>query len=140
MPDTAADDYDSPWKGALENAFPEFVAFHFPDAHRQIDWARGHTFLDKELQQISHDAPAGRRHVDKLARVYRHDGSEDWVCIHIEVQGSRDADFAERSLFTTTASTTVTAVRWPVSQCWLTTTRDGGRTVSASSCSVAATA
>ena len=96
MPPTAADDYDSPWKGALENAFPEFVAFHFPDAHRQIDWARGHTFLDKELQQISHDAPAGRRHVDKLARVYRHDGSEDWACIHIEVQGSRDVDFAER--------------------------------------------
>jgi hypothetical protein len=28
--------------------------------------------------------------------VYRHDGSEDWVCIHIEVQGSRDAGFAER--------------------------------------------
>jgi hypothetical protein len=37
MPLSTDDDYDSPWKGALENAFPEFVAFHFPDAHRQID-------------------------------------------------------------------------------------------------------
>lgn len=79
MPPTAADDYDSLWKGALENAFPEFIAFHFPDAHRQIDWSRGHTFLDKELQQISHDAPSGRRHVDKLARVYRHDPARRFI-------------------------------------------------------------
>lgn len=95
-PVTAHDDYDSPWKDALEHAFPEFVAFYFPDTHRQIDWACGHTFLDKELQQISHDAPTGQRHVDKLARVFRHGGSEEWVCVHIEIQGQHDAGFAER--------------------------------------------
>ncbi|HRQ56864.1 MAG TPA: hypothetical protein PLN31_05550 [Azoarcus taiwanensis] len=48
----AHDDYDSPWKGALEHAFPEFMACYFADAHRQIDWSRGHAFLDKELRQI----------------------------------------------------------------------------------------
>ena len=31
--DYAADDYDSPWKDALEHAFPEFMAFYFPEAH-----------------------------------------------------------------------------------------------------------
>ena len=97
MPSTPApDDYDSPWKAALEHAFPEFVAFHFADAHARIDWMRGYTFLDKELQQIAHDAPTGRRHVDKLARVFGRDGSEEWVCIHIEIQGQHDAAFAER--------------------------------------------
>lgn len=31
------DDYDTPWKDALTRYFPEFVAFYFPVAHRQID-------------------------------------------------------------------------------------------------------
>jgi len=93
---THIDDYDSPWKGAVEHAFPEFIAFYFPDAHRQIDWDRGHTFLDKELQQITHDAPTGRRHVDKLVSVYRLDGEEEWVCVHIEIQSQHDPRFAER--------------------------------------------
>ena len=62
MPASAAqDDYDSPWKEAVEHAFPEFIDFYFPDAGRQIDWARGHRFLDKELQQIVRDAALGRR-------------------------------------------------------------------------------
>lgn len=97
MPASAAqDDYDSPWKEAVEHAFPEFIDFYFPDAGRQIDWARGHRFLDKELQQIVRDAALGRRHVDKLASVTTHAGEEDWLCVHIEVQGSMDPDFARR--------------------------------------------
>ncbi len=97
MPASAAqDDYDSPWKEAVEHAFPEFIDFYFSDAGRQIDWARGHRFLDKELQQIVRGAALGRRHVDKLASVTKHAGEEDWLCVHIEVQGSMDPDFARR--------------------------------------------
>ena len=97
MPARAAqDDYDSPWKEAVEHALPEFMEFYFPDASRQIDWARGHRFLDKELQQIVRDAALGRRHVDKLASVTTHTGEEDWLCVHIEVQGSMDPGFARR--------------------------------------------
>jgi hypothetical protein len=44
-------DFDSPWKEALEHYFPQFMAFFFPHAHGDIDWARGYEFLDKELQQ-----------------------------------------------------------------------------------------
>ena len=43
-------DYDSPWKNVLERYFPDFLAFFFPAAHAGIDWARGYTLLDKELQ------------------------------------------------------------------------------------------
>jgi len=32
-----ADEYDSPWKDAIEHAFPEFMAFYFPKAYAQID-------------------------------------------------------------------------------------------------------
>ena len=91
-----ADDYDSPWKEAVESYFPEFIEFYFPDAHRQIDWACGHVFLDQELRAVVQDAELGKRFVDKLAKVALRDGSERWVYVHLEVQGSAQAEFAER--------------------------------------------
>jgi hypothetical protein len=32
LPKATPDDYDSPWKDAVERYFPEFIAFYFPDA------------------------------------------------------------------------------------------------------------
>ena len=99
MPNPAPhNDLDSPWKEAIEHAFPEFIDFYFPRASRQIDWARGYTFLDKELQKIVRDGELGRRYVDKLVRVTTLAGEEDWLCVHIEVQGEVDHDF-ERRMF-----------------------------------------
>jgi hypothetical protein len=45
------DDYDSPWKEALERYLPDFLPLLFPDAQAGIDWSQGYEFLDKELQQ-----------------------------------------------------------------------------------------
>ena len=53
------DDFDSPWKEALEQALPDFLALFFPEAHSGIDWSRGYRFRDKELQQVVRDAAAG---------------------------------------------------------------------------------
>jgi hypothetical protein len=72
------------------------MALFFPEAHQGIDWSMGHDFLDKELQQVVRDAELGRRLVDKLVRVWRKDGEEAWVLIHIEVQGQVDPEFAKR--------------------------------------------
>jgi len=91
-----ADDYDSPWKEILEVYFEAFLAFFFPEAHADIDWAREPEFLDKELQQVTREAELGRRYVDKLVRVWRLDGAESWVLVHVEVQGQHDTRFAER--------------------------------------------
>ena len=89
-------DYDSPWKNVLERYFPEFLAFFFPVVHAGIDWSQGYIFLDKELQKVVRDAVLGRRWADKLARVTGRDGVEDWVLVHIEVQGEDKPDFAQR--------------------------------------------
>jgi hypothetical protein len=94
LPETS--DYDSPWKEALERYFPQFLVFFFPQIHAEIDWSRGWTFLDKELQQVVRDAELGRRLVDKLVKVWKLDGTETAILIHIEVQGQRESDFAER--------------------------------------------
>ncbi len=90
------DDYDTPWKEVMTDHFPEFMAFYFPSAYAEIDWSRPHDFLDQELSALSPDAEISRRLLDKLVRVYLHDGGEQWVLVHLEVQGWRDARFAER--------------------------------------------
>jgi hypothetical protein len=90
------DDYDGPWKDALERYLEAFMALFFPEAHGGIDWTRGHEFLDKELQQVVRDAELGRRMVDKLVKVWRKDGREAWALIHIEVQSQADPGFPKR--------------------------------------------
>jgi len=96
---STSDDYDTPWKEAVTNYFPEFMAFYFPDAHAAIDWSRGYEFLDQELAQVVKDAELGKRLIDKLVKVASHEAGEQWVYIHIEIQGGHDTAFAER-LFT----------------------------------------
>jgi hypothetical protein len=87
---------DSPWKDILEAYFPQFMAFFFPDAYSEIDWSRGFTFLDGELQQITRESETGRRYVDKLVKVYLLNGIERWVLIHVEVQSQKEEDFGQR--------------------------------------------
>ncbi len=91
-------DYDSPWKEIIEQFYQDCLHFFFPTIHAQIDWSRGFTFLDKELQKITFDAETGRQTVDKLARVHLLGGAELWLLVHLEVQGQRDEKFAERML------------------------------------------
>jgi hypothetical protein len=95
-PDRILDDYDSPWKEALEQYFPAFCAFYFLLAYAGIAWERGYEWLDKELQQVVRDAEVGRRYADKLIKVWRRDGVETWMLVHVEVQGQYEAGFAER--------------------------------------------
>jgi hypothetical protein len=88
--------YDNPWKEVLEGYFPDFMVFFFPAAHGDIDWARGHEFLAKELRRVTPDAAVGERRVDELVKVWRWDGAEAWVLVHVEVQSQEDTGFAER--------------------------------------------
>lgn len=90
------DDYDSPWKEAIEGYFLDFMRFYFPTAHARIDWSQPYLFLDQELRAVVHDGELGTRFVDKLARVSCHGEQSGWVYVHIEVQGERQEEFAER--------------------------------------------
>ena len=94
--DASNDQYDSPWKEAIERYFPEFMAFYFPDASAEIDWSKEHVFLDQELRAVVQDAEFGTRFVDRLVRVTVLSGAERWIYIHVEVQGTQQAEFAER--------------------------------------------
>jgi hypothetical protein len=91
-----ADDYDSPWKDALQLFLQAFVEFYFADIGGDIDWSRGYESLDKELHKIARRAKIGKRLADKLFKVWLKDGGERWLLIHVEVQIEFDKDFAER--------------------------------------------
>jgi len=92
---------DALWKAILEDVFDDFLRFFFPDADDLFLIDRGFEYLDKELEQLfppDQDMYAPR-YVDKLVKVFaRKNGQshEQWILIHIEVQGYKDAHFAER--------------------------------------------
>ena len=89
-------EYDSPWKNMLEDFFPQFLAFFFPSAAKEIDWPRGFEFRETELQKVSRDAAVGKLLVDKLIRVNRKARSDGRVHLHIEIQGNRQGSFPRR--------------------------------------------
>ena len=86
------------WKGALEDLFDDFLKFFYPNAEELFDLEKGFEYLDKELEQLfppdnNNYAP---QYVDKLVKVFTRSGQEEWILIHIEIQGYNDRDFAKR--------------------------------------------
>lgn len=89
-------DQDSPWKEALERYLPSCLAFYFPTVHALIDWRRGYEWLNMELRQVVRDADMGKRLADVLVKVWQYDGTENWLLVHVEIQGWPESDFPLR--------------------------------------------
>ncbi|NER94004.1 MAG: transposase [Symploca sp. SIO1B1] len=89
-------EYDSPWKESISLYFRDFLRFFYPLIEADIEWQRGFEFLDVELQKIKRESETGKREVDKLVKVWRKTGEEQWVFLHIEIQSQRRSDFQER--------------------------------------------
>ena len=96
MTDNPQTEFDSPWKDVLERYFEDFMLFFFPQAHRRIDWTKKPEFLDKELLSVVRDAEIGTRFADKLVKIYRISGEENWILIHAEIQSQEESNFASR--------------------------------------------
>ncbi len=90
------DQYDSPWKEAIEEYFQECLAFFFPKIHADINWSAGYQFLDKELEKVVRQSTVAESRVDKLIQVWRNSGKERWVLLHLELQSQYERNFAKR--------------------------------------------
>ena len=88
--------FDEAWKKVIERFFPQLLRFFVPELYSDIDFKRGFSFLDKEMEQLSIRSVKGAKYVDKLLKVYLKDGKEQWLLVHIEVQGYPDKEFSER--------------------------------------------
>ncbi|HAI74829.1 MAG TPA: hypothetical protein DCM08_01165 [Microscillaceae bacterium] len=89
---------DTLWKGIIEDLFDDFLHYFFPEwAAQTVDFSQKFVFLDKELDEIA-PKPQGnqKRYADKLVKVFTQTGQEQWVLVHVEVQGYADSLFAER--------------------------------------------
>ncbi len=95
-PESLRDDYDSPWKEALDEYFKDFLELLFPMVHDGIDWSIPPQSRDKEFQKVTATAQMGRQVADKLKEVQTLDGVKRWVLVHVEVQSQWEADFPER--------------------------------------------
>jgi predicted transposase YdaD len=88
---------DTLWKSILEDIFEDFLRFFYPDADDIFDFEKGFDFLDKELEELFPQTEEKNvRYVDKLVRVWLKNGREEWILIHVEVQGNGDKTFAKR--------------------------------------------
>ncbi|MDI6794513.1 MAG: transposase, partial [bacterium] len=77
--------FDEAWKKIIERFFPQLLRFFVPDLYEDVDFSKGITFLDKEMEQLSKRSVKGAKYVDKLAKVYLKSGEEQWILVHIEV-------------------------------------------------------
>lgn len=82
----------------LEEIFDDLLRFVFPDADQIFDLTKGFEFLDKELAELypEPEKSSDTRFVDKLVKVYQPGGENEFVPVHVEVQGQFDKHFAER--------------------------------------------
>jgi hypothetical protein len=89
---------DALWKAILEDVFDDFLRFFVPNAEKIFDIERGFVFLDKELEQLfpSNQDEFNPKYVDKLVKVFTNEGNEQWILVHIEVQGATDKGFSKR--------------------------------------------
>jgi hypothetical protein len=88
--------FDEAWKKIIERLFPYFLEFFVPELYHDVDFSIEYSFLDKEMEQLSKESVKGAKYVDKLAKIYLKDGSEQWILVHIEVQGYPDENFPLR--------------------------------------------
>ena len=87
------DQFDAPWKVAVERFLQPLLQLCFPAVHDAIDWRHPPEFLDTELQALGADHQQGGRTVDKLVKVRRRDGADQWLFLHIEVQAQPTGQF-----------------------------------------------
>ncbi|SMC44930.1 RpnC/YadD family protein [Pedobacter africanus] len=79
-------------KGAFEENFYDFLRFMYADADEVIDFEKGIEFMDKELHTIIplRERRKGKRQADLLAKLYLKDGTEKWILLNVEIEGSND--------------------------------------------------
>lgn len=88
---------DQLWKGIIESIFTDFIRFIHPGIDEFLDLNRGVEFLDKELEQVYSESGVNAiNYVDKLVKVYTHEGQLEWILLHFEIQAVHQKDFSER--------------------------------------------
>ena len=84
--------YDAIWKDFTREFWRDVLCDFLPELYCVADLEREAEQLDKELHDILADldpeeANTPKRYVDNLLKIYLKDDSEEWLLLHIEIQG-----------------------------------------------------
>jgi hypothetical protein len=97
MSPTREQEFDGPWKDALEVGFDLFLGLFLADLHGIVDWTKDHVSLDQELQKLMPESATGGRRVDKLFKAFRKDtGDSRFFHIEAQAQPQPEQEFGER--------------------------------------------
>ena len=85
-------DYDGIWKDFTREFWRDVLCDFMPELYVAADLEREAEQLEKELHDILADLDTEaektpKRYVDNLLKIYLKDSSEEWVLLHIEIQG-----------------------------------------------------
>jgi len=94
--DTAVVNQDGLWKKVIGELFEDFLLFFAPELYSEVDLSKAPDILQQELFQEIANRKKGTNYADQIVKVHLRDGEEKWILVHIEVEGSLDADFSER--------------------------------------------
>lgn len=95
-------DKDSIWKDAVKQNLPLLLKRMIPELYADVDFSQEPKFLDKELQdtiQVSLSAEHNSaKFVDTLVELQLKSGKNQWVLLHIEIQGKGGQDISYRMI------------------------------------------
>ena len=95
-------DKDSIWKDAVKQNLPLLLKRMIPELYADVYFSQEPKFLDKELQdtiQVSLSAEHNSaKFVDTLVELQLKSGKNQWVLLHIEIQGKGGQDISYRMI------------------------------------------
>lgn len=95
-------DKDGIWKDAVEQYLPLLLRRMTPELYNGADFSQDYIFLDKELRdtiQLSmNEEHNSAKFVDTLVQVPLKSGKDQWVLLHIEIQGKGGEDISFRMI------------------------------------------
>jgi len=95
-------DKDGIWKDAVKQYLPSMLKRMMPKLYEDINFTKEMKFLDKELsdtiQVLFSDEHNPSKFVDTLVQVPLKSGKDQWVLLHIEVQGKGGENISFRMI------------------------------------------
>ena len=90
-------DYDAIWKDFIAEFWKDILKRFMPDLYDKANLKREPENLDKELRDLLPEEPkAPARYVDTLMKIFLKDGGEEWVLLHVEIQGRGRENISRR--------------------------------------------
>lgn len=78
--------YGSAWNDVIEACFTDIIKY-ISDLDTRLDLELPHEFLNRDFQQINRELEIIGEYTSKLVRVWVNQPEEEWVLLHLHVQG-----------------------------------------------------